>query len=128
MRASHFDNAVVQLSIGNDVDSPWLAGGDEVGITKVVKLPSFLSYTDKLDLEKKNLNDFIKTQLGKINDFNDNKSKKTKTKKVMEKVEEVEKKADNEIEFAIFSKSVKDFKGDFQMQLDAIEKEILKSG
>jgi len=127
MRASHFDNAVVQLSIGDDSDSPWLAGGDEVGITKVVKLPNFLSHTDKLDLEKKNLQDFIKTQLGKINDFNNSRSKKTKTKKVLE-VEEVQKKEDNEIEFFIFSKGVKDFKNEFQMQLDVIEKEILKSG
>jgi len=93
----------------------------------VVKLPAFLSHTDKLEQERKNLNEFIKTQLHKITDFSDSRSKKTRTKKVVE-VEEAQKKDDNENEFAIFSKGVKDFKTEFQMQLDAVEKEILKSG
>lgn len=125
-RTSLFDAAVVKLSISEESDSNWLAGGDEKGITRVVKLPQFLCFCADLEQERKHLNDFIETQLSKINDFQDSKAKKTKTKKNAE-IEETAKKDEQENEmFGIFSKGVKEFKTEFNMTLDNIEKEIMK--
>lgn len=51
-RTSLFDAAVVKLSISDNSEN-WLAGGDEKGITKVVKLPNFLFKPDNLEMEVK---------------------------------------------------------------------------
>lgn len=52
-RTSLFDAAVVKLSISTENNSNWLAGGDEKGITRVIKMPAFLCHSDNLETEKK---------------------------------------------------------------------------
>jgi len=67
-RTSLFDDAVVKLTLSDEGEENWLAGGDEKGITRIVKLPNFLSYSNDIEIEKKWLKEFIDNYDNKILD------------------------------------------------------------
>jgi len=80
-RTSLCDNAVVKLAISEGKHTKYLAVSDEKGFTRRVKLPGFLSNAD-VQLEQKWLQEFIDTQLNKIEDYSTCKAfNKQKTKK-----------------------------------------------
>jgi len=125
-KTSLCDNAVVKLSISDGSIIRYLAVGDEKGFTRRVKLPNFLSQAN-LETEKKWLQEFIDTQVHKIEDFSTSKAaNKQKAKKINENDEAKRGESDETELWAEWAKTVKEIKAEFNYVLDDFEKEIVK--
>jgi hypothetical protein len=125
-RTSLCDNAVVKLSVSSGEKLKYLAVSDEKGFTRRVKLPAFLSVGD-LETEKRWLNEFIQTQLNKIEDYNKCKTvNKQKTKKGQDNTDIKKIDADENEAWTLFNKKVMEMKTEYNWGVDQYEKEFLK--
>jgi len=125
-RTSLCDNAVVKLSVSNGDKMKYLAVSDEKGFTRRVKLPSFLTQADMVH-EKEWLQQFIDTQLNKIQDYSACKiQNKQKAKKNLENNEVKKIESDENEAWSYFTKKVMDMKTEYNWTIDDHEKEIMK--
>lgn len=112
-KTSLCDNAVVKLSISDGYTIRQLAVGDEKGFTRRVKLPNFLAQAN-VEVEKKWLQEFIDTQVNKIDDQSSSKAaNKLKSKKIVENDEAKKGENDDSELWSEWARTVKEIKAEF---------------